>query len=1225
MPVGSDGDDVFASGAGGETVDGGAGVDTASYATAARGVVANLGTGVVAYVPRIMPLGDSITYGAPLANSTGGYRGPLWDRVTADNLVIDFVGSASNGKLEDPQHEGHGGFFINEIDAQIATWTAAARPDMILLIIGTNDTNRGSPTPQEIAARLGHLIDDITAQPGAPQIFVGPIPPMVAQSAQRVALAQAYNALIPGVVADKQAAGVDVTFVDMSDLTPADITPPPADGGLHPNASGYQKIAADWYDALLAGGTDNGTFSGTPRDRLISIENVEGSAYKDRLIGDGGANRLSGLAGHDFLDGAGGADTLVGGLGDDIYVVDTAGDQVVENLGEGADAVRTGLASYALGSNVEHLIFTGAGAFAGTGNALANSIVGGGGNDTLDGGAGRDTLLGGAGDDRLVGGGAEDRMDGGAGDDTYTVDSSGDVVIETLGAGGGVDSVESSRTYTLGVNVENLTLTGASAINATGNGDANVLTGNSRNNLLSGQAGADTLAPGAGFDTLSGGDGADVFLGSTSDLNGDRITDYEAGDRIVLLQDLASAANVQLDTSGSLPLLKIDADNNGAFEAVLTLQAGAPDRLAVGSGFGRSNNVITLTSEPTLSVAATDATKLEGNSGATGFTFTVSRAGDLSTAATVDWAVTGSGARPAAASDFVGGSLPAGQLSFAVGEASKMISVGVAGDTTPEADEGFTLTLSNPSGGAVLSQATAAGLITDDDSPALRLAATDAVKAEGNSGSTPFTFTVTRSGDLSAAASADWAVTGSGVSAANAADFGGALPTGAVSFAAGESAKVITVNVTGDAIFEANEGFAVTLSNASGATTIAQASAVGSITNDDFTLAPDLDPLSDTGTSNSDNVTNDTTPTFVGLAQAGSTVRLLEGTKQLGQAVADASGAWTITSSALSGGSHGISTLDDTGAPRSATLTVTIDVAAPSAPSKPDLAPDSDLGQSNSDNLTSDATPTFRGSAQAGTLITLQDGSAVIGTAVTDTLGKWSVTSAALPAGAHAITARAADIAGNISAVSGALTVTIDLATTAPLVTSATTTKLIGLAEPGAIVHVFDGGTALGQVIATSSGTWSISKTLSNTLHTINVTADDRAGNSASSGGQVLFGSSTDNSLTGGDGDDRVIGLAGADTLTGGSGEDVFVFGGGFGHDVIGDFLAGPSGGDRIELARSMLGLGSGASPQTAFDAVLARTGDGPDGALIAVDAQDTITLSGVSKATLGLSDFIFT
>ncbi len=133
--------------------------------------------------------------------------------------------------------------------------------------------------------------------------------------------------------------------------------------------------------------------------------------------------------------------------------------------------------------------------------AVIENAVGGSGDDSLIGNEAANDLDGGAGDDILMGGG---------GDDTYVVDSDADQVIE--GSGGGTDTVQSSLSYTLGNNVENLTLTGGANISGTGNELANVLTGTSGDDTLNGVGGNDTLTGGAGNDTLDGGDGTDVAV-----------------------------------------------------------------------------------------------------------------------------------------------------------------------------------------------------------------------------------------------------------------------------------------------------------------------------------------------------------------------------------------------------------------------------------------------------------------------------------------------------------------------------------------------------------------------------------------------------------------------------------------------------------------------------------------------------------------------------------------
>ena len=130
-----------------------------------------------------------------------------------------------------------------------------------------------------------------------------------------------------------------------------------------------------------------------------------------------------------------------------------------------------------------------------------DALHGNGGDDTLDGGAGNDSMMGGAGGDNLI---------GGAGDDTYVVDDAGDVVTELFNEG--TDTVQSSIAYTLGADVENLTLTGAAGIYGVGNSDGNVITGNGAANFLAGLAGNDTLDGGVGADGMIGGAGNDTYI-----------------------------------------------------------------------------------------------------------------------------------------------------------------------------------------------------------------------------------------------------------------------------------------------------------------------------------------------------------------------------------------------------------------------------------------------------------------------------------------------------------------------------------------------------------------------------------------------------------------------------------------------------------------------------------------------------------------------------------------
>ncbi len=289
---------------------------------------------------------------------------------------------------------------------------------------------------------------------------------------------------------------------------------------------------------------------------------LSGLVGNDTLRGSGGADRLAGGAGNDALDGGLGADTLTGGTGNDSYIVDSAGDVVVETttLVTEIDSVATTV-SRTLEAQVEVLFLSGTAAINGTGNALDNRLYGNeaantlsgldgqdllmgqGGNDSLVGGAGNDSLDGGAGTDRLDGGSGADTMAGGAGNDRFVVDHAGDTVSEA--AGGGLDSVLSRVSFTLGANVEQLTLTGSAAINGTGNDSDNLIVGNAAANVLSGAAGKDSLTGAAGNDTLRGGTGADTLVG------GDGSDTYvvDAGDTVSETGTLDSQADRVLSTA----------------------------------------------------------------------------------------------------------------------------------------------------------------------------------------------------------------------------------------------------------------------------------------------------------------------------------------------------------------------------------------------------------------------------------------------------------------------------------------------------------------------------------------------------------------------------------------------------------------------------------------------------------------------------------------------------
>lgn len=333
-------------------------------------------------------------------------------------------------------------------------------------------------------------------------------------------------------------------------------------------------ILPDEFEELELAGTAAISGGGNDADNVIT--------------GNTAANTLRGEGGNDTLDGNSGTDTLFGGTGNDRFIFRT-NDTYVENASEGTDTLVVTTASnpsaLTLSANIENFFSPATNGISVTGNASANRIETGAGNDVLNGTTGTDTLIGGAGNDTygtdggdtitdtsgidtvfssvsfglasslenltlsgtaninatgnsgantlvgnsganiLNGNGGTDRLDGAAGNDTYITDG-GDTITDSAGT----DTVQSSVTFTLGSTLENLVLTGSAKIHGTGNTLANSLTGNAEANSLNGLL---------GNDTLTGGNGADDFIFSTTlgSTNIDRITDFNAAADTIRLEN----------------------------------------------------------------------------------------------------------------------------------------------------------------------------------------------------------------------------------------------------------------------------------------------------------------------------------------------------------------------------------------------------------------------------------------------------------------------------------------------------------------------------------------------------------------------------------------------------------------------------------------------------------------------------------------------------------------
>ncbi len=259
--------------------------------------------------------------------------------------------------------------------------------------------------------------------------------------------------------------------------------------------SGFGPLVAQAIENFISA-DNNDTLTGNADNNSI-----EGAGGDDTIFGGNGADTLNGGDGNDTLRGEGGLDSFIGGAGNDTFVVDAAGETVTEAAGGGTDTVLTSVTyALALGEEIENLRTTnaaGLGAIDLTGNGLANDIRGNNGINLINGAGGADTMV------------------GFGGNDTYVVNDAGDTVFEA--AGGGTDTILTSVNYALlaGQEVENLRSTnaaGVTAINLAGNGLANDIRGNNGINVINGGGGVDTLVGFGGNDTYIVDSAADSVI-----------------------------------------------------------------------------------------------------------------------------------------------------------------------------------------------------------------------------------------------------------------------------------------------------------------------------------------------------------------------------------------------------------------------------------------------------------------------------------------------------------------------------------------------------------------------------------------------------------------------------------------------------------------------------------------------------------------------------------------
>ncbi|WP_449476119.1 FG-GAP-like repeat-containing protein [Streptomyces abikoensis] len=200
-------------------------------------------------VPRlaVMPLGDSITRGVGSSNGSG-YRAGLWNQLAPHANKLDLVGSENHGALPDADHEGHSGWKISGIAANIDQWLPAAAPNVVLLHIGTNDLH-DDYHPETAPRRLGELVDKITSQAPDVTVLVSSLVPSAdAATQERI---EQFNAVLPQLVSERRGKGRHVGYVDMGAVTTNDLA-----DDLHPKDSGYVKMADAFSNGIARAAED---------------------------------------------------------------------------------------------------------------------------------------------------------------------------------------------------------------------------------------------------------------------------------------------------------------------------------------------------------------------------------------------------------------------------------------------------------------------------------------------------------------------------------------------------------------------------------------------------------------------------------------------------------------------------------------------------------------------------------------------------------------------------------------------------------------------------------------------------------------------------------------------------------------------------------------------------------------------------------------------------------
>ena len=420
-------------------------------------------------------------------------------------------------------------------------------------------------------------------------------------------------------------------------------------------------------------------------------------------------------------------------------------------------------------------------------------------------------------------------------------------------------------------------------------------------------------------------------------------------------------------------------------------------------------------------------------------------------------------------------------------------------------------------------------------------------------------------------------------------------------------------SLTTGALTSGNHTLTAKATDAAGNVSAASAAVVANIpSSTPAPSAPKISSFSNDSGVAGDNITSDNTLTLKGTAAANATVKVFDGTTQIGTATTNGSGAWSFTTAKLADGAHNLAAkvTDSAGqtSAASATLAVKIDTTAPVAPKI-----------ASGDAAASTDHVTLAGTAEANSTVHVFDGKTQIGTATANEKGAWTYVADSLSDGSHSFTTKAMDAAGNTSGASSAFDVKIDTHTATPS-PSAEFTKVVqnwndtvtfkGTADPHSQISIYDndGAKPIGSVKAGSDGSWSYKtpSAVSDGVHSFTATVTDKAGNTSSVPGNAVLGTNSN---------DVLKSTSANELFKGNGGHDTFVFTSNFGADTINDFRASGCGHDVVQFSKSVFDN---------FADVLAHAAQSGHDVVINAGGGNTLTLKDTKLAALDKADFHF-